>query len=1207
MATTSSDAELHQNEGARGGTKNNNKQHHQQTQDRRMQVLMNGESAQEAPMGMPLPPSTTESPGGTLLQTTNVEYSPIYNTRMKTCTGFEAEGLKGYRTLDDLRYDLQLYFYDMNGYSYHRTAEDIAAAAMTESPTVHPSASPSVSLKPTIASSNVPSSIPTQQPVTPAPTDFPTSSLRLPQDPTKSPSPTMLPKFGGATLVNGTSAEDLVIAIPAGALGDSGGGTSMGGPDSGVTPIFLGGGEDPADVLDEGSSTFSPTVPIPSLRTASPSRTPTFKPIEQQMGLDQGDMRKRMRGRGGMDGEVDGDRRRLQELAEIMNENGKAELDEIITMPDGGEVLIPLTEHGGTHFHICPNTNFEFNNIYVAQLKYLPLVLESPVQEPVTLACLQENTCTFSGGDYHIVFNNNGLEEDSLDESSMDQQHSTITVSGITFQKSEEASFVMNDPRGKIVLNNCKWENNEGEAIVVDGKYTGKNHEEEYYGKYDFMLPPDKENPHASTEPTIPAETTAVPMDFLFGTTVRAVTTKYSDVVTTETPPTLALDDFGSARLLSAVGPKSLILIRESTFTGNKGKATIAVDSFSEDEGQDSLSSSTGSIHLELEGSTFSSERVGTSVIVTSGAKVSSTGNLFEKNTASSMIQTNSGTISITDTQFEKNILTGADGVVVVDSDSKVGDTNCVEESGDGVTAITSLSSRQGDLSPGLCEGTVVMMTVGTCRPFGQVCDPNATPEYLPIPGVVVDSGVVDGSDLEGDNVVVDGSDLDGDNVVVDGSDLEGDNVVVDGSDLDGDNVVVDGSDLEGDNVVVDGNDLSSGSEVVGGNDTASIIDDAQPEVVTDCHDNWSDLKYAVEYRPLNHIGSLYFKICPNSTLDASSGPMVIDYDYVTIQCGNNGQKSDNCQIVGGFVHFHIVGKATEIELAGLRMSSSKGSSIIAASSKDATLKISDCEWMANSGASAVLIRSSNATVDASSVTGILDISSMLDSSEAGMSVTMSGVGFMQNVLTYGTVVNVGGSLSIDKGRFNGNEIRIGDIAVMESGELFISNSCFDESASMVPGTIFIDDTSFLQENVNTFGFDNTDGGFDNGLSCTDIFIVAVGSDCSTGANCNGTCTTFTSKTCPLDVASLPTITPGGTDEVVGGGTDKKDTPSTEYARSKNSQDKPSVVPVVVAVLVCSFIVFGLGFIIFKRKRKKPASESAFQGDLAEVDVEDSL
>ena len=93
-----------------------------------MQTIENGEvvaGAMEAPVmvGMPLPP-TTESPDGT---STNVVYSPIYNTRMKACTGYEAEGLKGYTTLDDLRHDLQLYFYDMNGYSYHRTAEVIAA------------------------------------------------------------------------------------------------------------------------------------------------------------------------------------------------------------------------------------------------------------------------------------------------------------------------------------------------------------------------------------------------------------------------------------------------------------------------------------------------------------------------------------------------------------------------------------------------------------------------------------------------------------------------------------------------------------------------------------------------------------------------------------------------------------------------------------------------------------------------------------------------------------------------------------------------------------------------------------------------------------------------------------------------------------------------------------------------------------------------
>ena len=165
-----------------------------------------------------------------------------------------------------------------------------------------------------------------------------------------------------------------------------------------------------------------------------------------------------------------------------------------------------------------------------------------------------------------MVFNNNGLEEDNLGGSSMDPQHSPITVSGITFHESEEASIVMNDPRGKVIFEKCKWENNEGEAIVVDGKYSGKNQEEDYYGEDDFMLPPDKVNPFASTEPTMPAETTEIPMHFLFGSTISSMTTEYSAVATTEASLTSA---FGARELedLNAVGPKSLILIRKSTFT----------------------------------------------------------------------------------------------------------------------------------------------------------------------------------------------------------------------------------------------------------------------------------------------------------------------------------------------------------------------------------------------------------------------------------------------------------------------------------------------------------------------------------------------------------------------------------------------------------------------------------------------------------------
>jgi len=159
---------------------------------------------------------------------------------------------------------------------------------------------------------------------------------------------------------------------------------------------------------------------------------------------------------------------------------------------------------------------------------------------------------------------------------------------------------------------------------------------------------------------------------------------------------------------------------------GNKGDATIAVESYSEDEVLESGTSSTSSISLAIEKNTFSSERVG-SVILASGAKVSSRGNLFEKNTATSMIQIYSGTIAITETKFEDNVISGGDGLVEVDEDSKVGDTNCVEKSGDGVTATGGPDTTE---SSDVCEGTYDIEN-DICKPFGQVCDPEATPETL--------------------------------------------------------------------------------------------------------------------------------------------------------------------------------------------------------------------------------------------------------------------------------------------------------------------------------------------------------------------------------------------------------------------------------------------------------------------------------------------
>ena len=112
------------------------------------------------------------------------------------------------------------------------------------------------------------------------------------------------------------------------------------------------------------------------------------------------------------------------------------------------------------------------------------------------------------------------------------------------------------------------------------------------------------------------------------------------------------------------------------------------------------------------------------------------------------------------------------------------------------------------------------------------------------------------------------------------------------------------------------------------------------------CLSSWDELVTAVKERLDDERD---FIICPRSTMDIESStaqaPVVIDSEYITIKCGENGSRDDQCLIVGGYSQFQIVGSASGVELSGLKMMSSRGSSIIAAGTKEATLHLKNCEW----------------------------------------------------------------------------------------------------------------------------------------------------------------------------------------------------------------------------------------------------------------------
>lgn len=108
------------------------------------------------------------------------------------------------------------------------------------------------------------------------------------------------------------------------------------------------------------------------------------------------------------------------------------------------------------------------------------------------------------------------------------------------------------------------------------------------------------------------------------------------------------------------------------------------------------------------------------------------------------------------------------------------------------------------------------------------------------------------------------------------------------------------------------------------------------------CFSNWDELVNAVRDRSQTDPD---FMICPNTTLEVGDNPVMIDSDYTTIKCGADGLRSDNCVISRGFSHFHITGSPADVELLGLTMEASWGSSIIAAGTSESTLRLNDCGW----------------------------------------------------------------------------------------------------------------------------------------------------------------------------------------------------------------------------------------------------------------------
>lgn len=349
------------------------------------------------------------------------------------------------------------------------------------------------------------------------------------------------------------------------------------------------------------------------------------------------------------------------------------------------------------------------------------------------------------------------------------------------------------------------------------------------------------------------------------------------------------------------------------------------------------------------------------------------------------------------------------------------------------------------------------------------------------------------------------------------------------------------------------------------------MVSTSVSEQMGPCFSDWDELVVAIRDRPSTERD---FIICPGSTLTATTAPVVIDGNYINIQCGTEWDK--DCVISGGYSHFHIVGSSKGVQLARLTMSGATGSSIMALGNKGATLNLQDCEWIKNEGGSAILIH--NEQIMKLPEKGPLDIIQLLSSSPtAAMSVDVIECVFASNTHSFGAIANIGGTLTVSRSRFIENSGLGGEIVVTNYGNSEVRESCFNSASSMAPGTIFIQDGSSIR-NKDNFGFQNTAGGYGNGSSCVDVFLEMEDVNCLVDGtmDCNGICEPFTSAACPVDTG----------DEI-----------RVPHYNNDEESYSSNIVPIIVAAIICAFIVFGfIGIIMRRRKALKRESDGEQSG-----------
>lgn len=268
--------------------------------------------------------------------------------------------------------------------------------------------------------------------------------------------------------------------------------------------------------------------------------------------------------------------------------------------------------------------------------------------------------------------------------------------------------------------------------------------------------------------------------------------------------------------------------------------------------------------------------------------------------------------------------------------------------------------------------------------------------------------------------------------------------------------------------------------------------------------------------------------------------PVLIPFDNITINCGENGALENNCIFMDGYVH--VILASTNSEMNGFTFMGSKGLSVVAVGPATNQATFNNCVWKENdawfiSFSQFLFNNIMEAITDYERLSGmiptsILDLQGGLPPvTDEGMTLNYNDCHFHNNQVQVSLLLSNYTTTNVNRGKFSDNEAKYSDIIYRSGSKGTITDSCFVHEGldQYLGGSIFIDETSTLVQSNNYINLLNACivNNIGTTLDCLTYSQHFYGDNSAACMDYN--CQMYTATSCQADATIPPTEASTGT------------------------------------------------------------------------------